>query len=163
MQQEEGFLSTWLLYVLAPIALWGTAGYLQKVSTNHISGELSTLWFLAAFIPLGVILLAREPLPAQITATVWLLVIAQGFFLALGNYAVLAAFAVHGKASIISPLTSLYPVVSVPIALFFLGETINAREGSAIFLALLSVVALCRETPPRDQGQAIPAATQTLP
>src|SRR5262249_37053933 len=43
VQQEEGFLSRWLMYALTPIALWGTSGFLQKLSTNHISGELSTV------------------------------------------------------------------------------------------------------------------------
>ena len=158
VQREEGFLSKSLVYALAPIVLWGMAGFLQKVSTNHISGELSTLWFLAAFIPVAVVILAREPLPAQIIPSVWLLVIAQGFFLALGNYAVLAAFANQGKASIITPLTALYPLVSVPVAIFFLGEKIGAREGSGIILALVSVAALCCETQPRDQSQISPLA-----
>src|SRR5262249_38674411 len=36
VQQEEGFLSVWLLLALIPIALWGIAGLLQKLATNHI-------------------------------------------------------------------------------------------------------------------------------
>src|SRR6185295_19310606 len=51
VQREEDFLSRGLVYALAPIAFWGAAGFLQKLTTNHISGEHSTLWFLAAFIP----------------------------------------------------------------------------------------------------------------
>jgi len=148
VQREAGFLSPWLVYALAPIALWGAAGFLQKLSTNHISGELSTFWFLAAFIPFGIFFLSQEPLPSQITARTWWLVIGQGFFLALGNFAVLVAFASQGKASIITPLTALYPVVSVPIAILFLGEKVGLREGVGIFLALASVAALCCETAP---------------
>jgi len=154
VQREEEFLSRWLLYALAAIALWGAAGFLQKLSTNHISGELSTLWFLAAFIPLGVFFLLQEQLPAQISARNWALVIALGFFLALGNYAILVAFASQGKASIIAPLAGLYPVVSVPIAIAFLGEKIGVREGAGIVLALLSVAALCCETRPPTADSA---------
>lgn len=154
VQREEGFLSRSLLYALAPIALWGAAGFLQKLSTNHISGELSTLWFLGAFIPAAVVMLMREPLPSPIATKTWLLVIGQGFFLALGNFAILIAFASQGKASIITPLTALYPVVSVPIAIFFLGENVGLREAIGIFLALASVAALSRETQPSQQPQA---------
>jgi uncharacterized membrane protein len=163
VQREEGFLSKWLIYALTPIALWGAAGFLQKLSTNHISGELSTLWFLAAFVPFGVLFLVQKPLPVQISAHVWLLVIAQGFFLALGNYAILVAFASQGKASIIAPLAGLYPVVSVPIAIAFLGERISTREGAGIVLALLSVAALCCET--RSEAHASdssPEKTETI-
>ena len=150
VQREQGILSRWLVYALAPIILWGAAGFLQKLSTNHISGELSTLRFLAAFIPFGVLFILPAPLPAQITAKTWLLVIGQGFFLALCNFAVLLAFARQGKASIITPLTALYPVVSVPIAILFLGEKIGGREAIGILLALASVAALSCETRPPE-------------
>lgn len=164
VQREAGFLSQWLLFALAPIALWGAAGFLQKVSTNHISGELSTFWFLGAFIPFGVFFLTQEPLPALITSKTWLLVIAQGFFLALGNLAVLAAFANQGKASVVTPLTALYPVISVPIAIGFLGEKIVPREAVGIILTLVSVVMLSRETPARDPAQSPTArANQPIP
>ena len=165
VQREEGFFSRWLMYALLPIVLWGAAGFLQKLSTNHISGELSTLWFLGAFIPFGLFFLVQEPLPALITSKTWLLVIAQGFFLALGNLAVLAAFAVHGKASIVTPLTALYPLISVPIAIGFLGERVGTREAVGIFLALVSVAMLSRETPAPVPAQTTTAdqATQSVP
>jgi transporter family protein len=147
VQREEGFLSHWLLLALLPIALWGASGFLQKLSTNHVSGELATLWFLAAFIPFGGLCLLQSPLPAHVSGKIWSLVIAQGFFLALGNLAVLAAFAQRGKASIVTPLAALYPAVSVPIAIGFLGEKVAPREAVGILLALISVVLLSRETP----------------
>lgn len=148
VQSEAGFLSRWLLLALAPVVLWGASGFLQKLSTRHLSSELSTLWFLGAFIPFGVFFLFQAPLPAPISAQTWLLVIAQGFFLALGNLAVLAAFAAHGKASIVTPLAALYPVVSVPIAIGFLGERVSVREAAGIGLALVSVIALSYEKQP---------------
>jgi bacterial/archaeal transporter family protein len=156
--EDEGFFSRWLLLALVPIGLWGTSGFLQKISTNYIPGELSTIWFLGAFIPFAVLFVLQTPLPAHITTKTWLLVIAQGFFLALGNLAVLAAFAAHGKASIVTPLAALYPVISVPIAIGFLGEMIGPREAAGILLALISVALLSRESPPR--GAATPAAPQ---
>ncbi len=153
VHREVGFLSRWLLYALVPIILWGTSGFLQKLSTNHIAGELSTLWFLGAFIPFGALLVAREGLPAQITLNIWALVIAQGFLLALGNLAILVAFASQGKACVITPLAALYPVVSVPIAVLLLGEQIGAREALGILLALASMAALSYETRPLEPAR----------
>jgi drug/metabolite transporter (DMT)-like permease len=142
---EEGLFSSRLVLALAPIGLWGLAGFLQKLSTNDISGELSALCFLAAFVPLAPVLLFREPLSAQPPPAVWLLAAAVGFTLALGNFAVLGAFARSGKASIIAPLAGLYPLVSVPIAILFLDELPGRREALGIALAILSVAALCCE------------------
>ena len=147
VQSEGGFLSRWLAFALIPIALWGVPDLLQKMATNHASGEVSTLWFLLAFVPVAIVILLTQPWPQQITSKTWLLVGALGLFFSLGNYALLAAFASQGKASIITPLTALYPVVSVPMAIFFLGEKVGEREWLGIGLALASVAALSYEKP----------------
>ena len=143
----DGIRPAALGWVLAPILLWGAAGLLQKLSTNHVTGELAALWFLGAFVPVAMFILVREPLPAAIGTKVWLQVSGLGFFFALGNAALLAAFASHGKASIIAPLASLYPLVSVPLAIVLLGEQVGVRETAGIVLALVAVVAMSWETP----------------
>ena len=148
VQQGEGFWSTWLFVALIPIVLWGVAGLLQKLSTNDISGELSTLWFLAAFVPVAGWILIQQSLPAGILPGTWLLVSALGFTFALGSYALLAAFANDGKASIITPLAGLYPAVSIPLAIVFLHERIGWQETLGIALALISAIALSWESPP---------------
>jgi transporter family protein len=61
----QGLASSWLIYAMIPIALWGVSALLQKISTNDISGELSALWFLAAFVPCAVVLLILQPLNLQ--------------------------------------------------------------------------------------------------
>ena len=148
VQQEQGFLSAWLLVAFIPIMLWGIAGLLQKLATNDISGELATFWFLAAFVPVAVCILVQQSLPARIAPGTWLLVAALGLTFALGNYALLAAFANNGKASVITPLAGLYPLVSIPIAILLLGERIGWRESMGITLALISAAALSYESRP---------------
>jgi drug/metabolite transporter (DMT)-like permease len=152
---EQAVVNPWLGFAFLPIALWGVSGLLQKMSTNDISGELSTLLFLAAFVPVGAGLLLFQPLGSLPTAKVWLLVIALGLSFGLGNYAILLAFAQDGKASVIAPLAGLYPLISVPIAIFFLGEKINSREMAGIAVALGSVVALAWESPVKDLPRSI--------
>lgn len=146
----EGILSGWIAWAIIPIVLWGVAGLLQKVSTNHVSGELSTLWFLAAFVPMGILMWLLQPLAGPLALRTWLLVVALGLFFGLGNLAVLLAFAHSGKASVITPLTGLYSIVSVPAAILFFGEKVSVREWAGIGLALAAVVALAHETPPQS-------------
>jgi bacterial/archaeal transporter family protein len=149
----EGVVNPWLIYALIPIGLWGVSGLLQKISTNDISGELSALWFLAAFVPVAVVLIFLQPLAGPVALKTWLLVMALGLFFSLGNFAILLAFASAGKASIIAPLAGLYPLVSVPIAILFLGETIGSRETAGIVFALVSVAALSFEKPPAPNSR----------
>jgi uncharacterized membrane protein len=143
---EEGYFSRWIVLALASIVLWGCAALLQKMATNEISGPASAFWFLAAFVAVGGGMLVYEPLPEEISARLWLLVAALGFTLAAGNLTILLAFGAGGKASIITPMAGLYPLVSIPIAILALGETMGGRESLGVGLAVAGVVALTFES-----------------
>jgi transporter family protein len=160
---EGSMTASAMVWVLAPILLWGVAGLLQKLSTNRIPGEAATLAFLAAFIPVAVAILWREPAPREISSRTWLAVCALGLCFAAGNFALLAAFATGGKASIVAPIAGLYPLVSVPMAVLLFGERVGIREGLGIVLALGSVVALAWETPRRAAPPVASLAPEDVP
>ena len=145
ISDSAGLLSPAVLVALLPMCLWGLSGFLQKVATNHIPADTAALVYLGAFLPMGVFYGFSQPWPGDITARSWSIVIALGFFLAFGNYAVLVAYAREGKASVIAPLVNLFPLVGIGIALL-LGEKVSAREWAGIAVALLSVVGLSWET-----------------
>jgi transporter family protein len=50
-----------------------------------------------------------------------------------------------GKVSIVAPLTALYPVVTLVLAMIFLRERINPVQLAGIILALVSVVLISHE------------------
>jgi drug/metabolite transporter (DMT)-like permease len=147
VRHESELAASRVVESLTTIVLWGLAGFLQKVATNDISARLSAIWFLIGFIPVGGWIVAREPLPASISPQVWLLSSAFGFTLALGNLTILLAYASGGKASIVTPLAGLYLLISIPIAIFGLGETVSARETLAVALAVIAVFALSMQSP----------------
>lgn len=143
--REERFSLGWLAFALLPILLWGVAGLLQKLCTNDISAELSTLCFLAALASFSAFLLALRPMNWKLSIADWIWAIALGVFLGLGNLTLLAAFAAGGKAAIVSSLAGVYSVVTVPLAVGLLDEKVRSREWLAIVLALLAVVGLACE------------------
>jgi uncharacterized membrane protein len=157
ISQEESLMSPWLLMALIPIVLWGVCGLMQKMATNHISGRASAIWFLEAFLPVAVAaaIVVLDPLPSNVAVKTWAVAAAIGFMLALGNLTVLLAFASGGKASIITPLAGLYPLVSIPIAVFAFDERLSWREGLGIILALTAVVMLSL------QSETVPDANAT--
>jgi drug/metabolite transporter (DMT)-like permease len=145
--REEPFSAGWLAFALLPVILWGVSGLLQKLCTNDISAELSTLCFLAALVPLGVLLLFLVPMTWTLAPAEWVWAVALGLFLGLGNLTLLAAFAAGGKAAIVSPLTGLYSLITVPLAIGVLREKVGPRAWLAIALALAAVIALSQERP----------------
>jgi drug/metabolite transporter (DMT)-like permease len=151
VSEEGGILSGWLAYAFLPMALWGAAGFLSKLATGHLSGARAALLVLSGFLLTNVGLLAVVPWPEDVPLRTWGLVSALGFCLAFGNFAVVLAYA-DGKASVITPLAGLYPVVSVPVAVLVLGETVGARTAAGIACALAAVLALSIEAPARGSG-----------
>ncbi len=147
VSDNAGLLSPTVVVALLPIALWGFSGFLQKVATNYISAPAAALLYLGAFIPMGVYYGASQAWPASIPGRTWGLVVALGFFLAFGNFAVLEAYGRQGKAAVIAPLVNLFPVISIATA-FALGESVGGRELAGIVCALASVAALSFERAP---------------
>jgi transporter family protein len=144
-------------YMLLPIGLWGVSALLQKLSTTHASSELSAFWFQAAFLPAAgvilAILLGRGEVLAALSARDWAMVSLIGLLFGLGNLALIAAYGSGGKASIVTPLSGLYSVVTVPLAML-LGERAGIREAAGIGLALAAVTLLSCERQKETPGVA---------
>jgi transporter family protein len=156
VSNSSGLLTTWIAYSLIPIVLWGVGGFLQKLATFRISGELCTLAFLLGFLPLSVIVIVQNPNISSISVDTFWLSALVGLLFALGNLTVIFAYGTGGKAAIVTPIASLYSVVTVPLAIAFLGEQISWRERLGIATALLAVVALCYERPGESPTSAEP-------
>jgi transporter family protein len=143
---ESSLLSPWLAVALLPIALWGVSALFQKLATIHASTELVTFAFLLGFVPVAVLAPLLEPMTWTLPSATWLLAIVLGLCFGLGNLTLIFAYGAGGKASVVTPMASLYSLVTIPLAVTLLGERVSMREGLGIGLALLAVVALSWET-----------------
>jgi drug/metabolite transporter (DMT)-like permease len=144
---DTGFLTPWLFVALVPIALWGLSAFLQKLATMHTSPASATLAFLIGFIPVAVFIPLFTPLSWDLSASNWLWLIVLGLCFALGNLTLILAYGSGGHAAVVTPMASLYSIVTIPLAVLLLGERIGPREGIGIGLALLAVLALTMERP----------------
>jgi len=138
-------MSVWLFYALLTLALWGVTGVTQKLSTDHISAELSLVWFSVAFLPIAALILLTQSLDWRISPLTWCLGILGGVLNGLGVLTSFAAFRQGGKASVVTPLVALYPALTVALAVPLLHEHVSRRELAAIALALGAATALSYE------------------
>ncbi len=155
---DAGWLTPWLPLALIPILLWGLSALFQKVATNRASMELVTLAFLLGESPVALLTPLFQPIQFGLPGTTWGLLLLLGFLFGLGNLTLIFAYGTGGKASIVTPMASLYSLVTIPCAIWWLGERIGPREGIGIALALVAVVALGWEprtskTGRRSEGQ----------
>ena len=137
-------VAPWFWFAVITLIAWGIVGLLQKLSTNYISAESSLIWLVVGFLLL-------EPLfypgKAVLHYSGWNLAWAllSGVLNALGAWALFKAMKSGGKASIICPLTALYPLVVVLLVPFLLHESITLLQGAGVICALIAVVLLSTE------------------
>jgi uncharacterized membrane protein len=136
--------SRWMAYSLVALVLWGVAGVLQKMATNEISSELSTVLFAVAFVPVALVVAALQPVYWRVGARGWLLAVVYGGLIGVGTLILFAAYR-DGKASVVTALYALYPALTVLLAVPLFDERIDLRKGAAIVLALAAGVALSYE------------------
>jgi len=134
-------LPPWFWFAAVVLISWGVVGLLQKLSTNYISAESSLIWLVVGFFLLQPVLYPGKVLFGySARSLVWALL--SGVFNALGAWALFAAMKNGGKASIVAPLTALYPLVVVLVAPVVLHESINRTQGLGVLCALVAVVLL---------------------
>ncbi len=138
-------ISSWMFFALVALVLYGVAAITQKLSTNHISAELSFLWFGAAFVVIAGVILLVQPLDWHLSARTWFWTVLGGACNALGAWASFVAYRSGGKASVVTPLAALYPIVTVALAVPLFKEQVSFRELLGIVLALAAAVALSYE------------------
>jgi uncharacterized membrane protein len=69
-----------------------------------------------------------------------------GFFAIAGNIAVFYAFSNGGQASIVIPVTNLYPLVTIVIAIIAFKEKLNSINIAGIVLSIPAILLLSGET-----------------
>lgn len=134
--------SGWIIFTAIALVLWGLSGVTQKLATNHISSQLSFIWFAVAMIVISLIVALSEPIHWRIGSGVMLLAICGGVLNGLGALTSFCALESGGKASVVISLVALYPLLTVAIAVAFLHEALTGRQVVGIVLAIIVAILL---------------------
>ena len=142
----------WLGFAVLALVLWGITGVTQKLSTNRISSERSFLWFCWAMVALsGAVLVLAHP-HAALGRTVVLCSIAGGALNGMGAWTSFRALESGGKASVVISLVSLYPLLTVVLAVLLLGERLTLLQTAGAILAIAAAILLSMEAPQKAQA-----------
>jgi uncharacterized membrane protein len=135
----------WLGFAVLALVFWGITGVTQKLSTNSISSERSFLWFCWAMVALSVgVLLVFWPHGGLGTVVV-LNSIAGGTLNGMGAWTSFRALESGGKASIVISLISLYPLLTVGLAVVLLGERLTLTQTAGAVTAIAAAILLSLE------------------
>jgi bacterial/archaeal transporter family protein len=147
-------MRAWLGFAILALVLWGITGVTQKLSTNRISSERSFLWFCWAMAALsGIVVFLVRPHPALATAVV-LCSIAGGALNGLGAWTSFRALESGGKASIVISLISLYPLLTVVLAVLLLHERLTGMQSAGAATAIAAAILLSLEPGPKNEPRS---------
>jgi bacterial/archaeal transporter family protein len=135
----------WLLFTIMALVFWGITGVTQKLSTNQISSELSFLWFAYAMIAISAVLAFTAPMHWRVRPLIFALAVIGGLLNGSGALTSFKALESGGKASVVISLISLYPLLSVGLAMIFLHEHLNGLQAFGIAIAVVAAVLLSLE------------------
>lgn len=146
-EQVQLSLGHWFLYSVATMLLWGISQALFKYAYG-LKGANDGIFFLCnwlatcvTLLPYGLLTTAGTPSNIWGESHAVLGSLAVVAFYTIGDLALFVA--VHfGKASLVTPLSGLYPIVTLFYASWVLHEQMNALQWTAIGAVMVAIV-LC--------------------
>ena len=141
-------MQAWLGFAVLALVFWGITGVTQKLSTNSISSERSFLWFCWAMVALSAVVLIWARPHWGLATIVVVSSIAGGALNGLGAWTSFRALESGGKASIVISLISLYPLLTVALAVVLLKERLTWMQMAGAVVAIAAAILLSLESTP---------------
>ena len=140
-------LPAWLVWSLATIALWGTWGLVSKIASAGVDAYVNQLLYTAGLAPLLIFVAwtvhrqsANDRREGRAAGVSWAFL--TGILGGVGNIAFFQALVKGGKASVVAPVTALFPMVTVLLALVFLKERLSRTQWAGLALAFVAIYLL---------------------
>ena len=137
----------WLLWSLVTIVLWGTWGLVSKVASAGMDAYVNQLLYTAGLAPLLVFVAwtvhrreSAAPRADRRIGVSWAFL--TGILGGVGNIFFFQAMVAGGKASVVAPVTALFPMITVLLALTFLHERLGGRQWAGLSLAFIAIYLL---------------------
>ena len=143
-------MNGWLAYASIAIVLWGVVGLFQKLGTNRISSRSLVVWLTAGFLILLPFFWSQGGV-SSLSPRIVAMGLFGGLLNGLGSWALFASLEKGAKASVAIPMTALYPLFTVALAVIFLKERPTRLEWIGVMLALAAGAMLSYE-PSADTG-----------
>jgi transporter family protein len=138
----------WLVFSVLTVGCWGAWGAVSKLASNDIDANTNQLLFTLGLLPL-IAMAVRSPSLSVGVGEVRRAGIGWAFLTGIlggtGNIAFFRALVVGGQASVVVPVTALFPLVTVILALAVLRERLGLMQKIGLALALIAIYLISME------------------
>jgi len=131
----------WLAYTILAALSWGFWGVMTKFNSGEINPFVNHFLFSAGMIfTLPFILPRCRIKDANLKGILW--GIGGGILAVIGNVSVYQSFSTGGQASVVIPLTNLYPMGTIVVALLVFKEKLHWLNGAGILVVVPAIIML---------------------
>lgn len=132
-------MKAWILPTIGTIICWGFWSFIPKITTRYIDPKSAVIYEVIGGVFLSVVVLAAMKFQVQTHPKGIALAASAGLLGFVGALCFLYAVS-KGPVSVIAPLSSLYPILAVILAIVFLNEALTIKQGIGILFAVVAVI-----------------------
>ena len=130
----------WFWCSVFTVLAWAAWAICAKIGSNELSANSMQFFFSIGAAPLAVLLLIKQRFKLERDSLGIFYGVTNGLLSSVGNLALLAAFRSGGNTAVITTATSLYPMITVGLAILILRERLTKRQMLGIGFAAAAIV-----------------------
>ena len=131
----------WLIFTISAAFSWAVWGVLTKSISNNLSQySYQILFTLGMLLSLPFVIGKCKKSDFNLKGAI--VGVLASFLAIIGNIFVYKSFMAGGQASIVLPLTNLYPIITIAFALIFFKEKLNIMNFVGIFIVIPAILML---------------------
>lgn len=133
----------WFTLSIVTFVLWGLWGFFAKIASDSIDAKSAAILQGLAGFTITVSLLAsqRFRIEAHLSGNTAAFLAGVAFMVGIVTF---TAALTTCRASVVVPISALYPVVTIGLGIAFLSEGVTPTQASGIGLALVAIVLMSR-------------------
>jgi transporter family protein len=140
-------MPAWLFWSVATIVLWGVWGLASKIASDGVDAYTNQLLYTVGLAP-PILFVGwsvwrhrqTDKREGRGRGVFWAFL--TGILGGVGNLAFFQALVTGGKASVVAPVTALFPMVTVLLALIVLRERLGRQQWVGLGLAFVAIYLL---------------------
>jgi len=140
MPSSAIFKAKWFWYSTLCVLSWGAWALLSKLGSNEIPSDTMQFLFTFGALPVAVVLLVARRFKLERSPKGIFYAVANGVLSGIGGLAFFAAFRSSENTSVVASATSLYPMITVVLAVTILRERLTWVQVLGLGFAAAAIV-----------------------
>jgi transporter family protein len=140
MALSDALKARWFWYSILCVLCWGGWALLSKLGSREIPPETMQFLFTVGALPVGIALLMARRFKLEKSKKGIFYAVLNGILSGIGGLTLFAAYHTNGNTALITVATSLYPTITVVLAVLILRERLSATQALGLVIAGAAIV-----------------------